>query len=89
MPKRIIEHIVFSPACETPEYVLGDNDFVILNKCEGYTALVSGSWDENNKFLCFKQALCGEHRYFENDYYVLWARLPQSFSLLEKLELYI
>lgn len=80
--KTTMALLEFYPVTKEPDFILGENDFVIINQCEGYTNLVQAHWDEDNKFICFyHRGHDGFQNYFD-DYYALWARLPSSLEVL-------
>jgi hypothetical protein len=71
----------FKTISENPQKISNNDVFVIINSCEGYTAIVRASWDENEAFLGFIRSTHSDFQFFDTDSYSLWARLPDSYDV--------
>lgn len=70
----------FKTKNSTPVFNNQSNQFLIVNKCEGYI-LVQGVFSEQGAFLCFDGWVAGEiQSYYPKDY-ELWAKLPNSIEI--------
>ncbi|MEN3257511.1 hypothetical protein AAH678_01555 [Sodalis endosymbiont of Spalangia cameroni] len=65
-----------------PQYDKSPLDFIIINKCEGYS-LVKAVFDETNQFLYFVGWVAGELQPYYPSEYEVWAMLPNSVEYRE------